>query len=142
MDKLKTEGFKWWLLLFLGISFLISQSASFFKDVNSDAPIFESMNGMVDWWVRILSYKVQIVWLFSFAIFLGVRKPLLTIKQGLQVGAYAFSTLKDVYDWVDNGNKDTRYVDWTITVALLLAIEFLYDTVKKFIKGSSGNHTT
>lgn len=121
------------LIFFVAVSFLISNLHLFFKDVHSDHPMFAYMQGDVEWWVYIVGFMINIVWLFAFAVYVGRSKFRMSVKQSLMIAVYCFSLYKDIYDWFVNNNQGTMYQDWIITIALWVAVQFLYDSAKKIL---------
>lgn len=94
--------------------------------------MFAYLQGDVEWWMFTLGFMINMVWLFGFAIFLGMSKTRLNPKQAAMIFVYGFTMYKDIYDWFKNNNQGTRYIDWIITVMLFAFVQFLFWTIKKF----------
>lgn len=122
----------WTIIFFLSVSFCISNSHLFFVGVYSDAPMYAYLKGDVEWWVLNIAFMANMVWLTGFAIFLGLSKTRLNLKQASMIAVYGWSLYKDIYDWLHGNYTDTRYKDWIITVMLFAFVQFLFWTIKKF----------
>lgn len=93
--------------------------------------MFAYMQGDVEWWVFILGFMMNIVWLMAFALVVGMNKTRLNPKQGAMIFVYGFTLYKDIYDWFANNNQGTRYKDWIITIALFAFVELLFWTMAR-----------
>lgn len=131
MERIKLSRLDWIIIFFLSVSFCFSNVNSLFNGVYSDAALFKVTNTSVSWWMYIVGYMANVVWIMLFAVVLGLSQTRLNAKQACMIGAYSFSLYKDFYDWFSNNNQGTRYMDWIITILLFGFVQLLFWSMER-----------
>lgn len=112
-------------IILLIIDIVLSNLWEFWKGQDSTAHIFSTMNGMVDVWIfHLTSYMRHSLLPIALVLpyILGTRFPLLR-KHIWFIVIYYVMDIKDIFDYIQQGNRYTTLSDFSVFLITIFVCE-------------------